>query len=143
MGEPARILQGPWAKAPSLADRTADVFSRVLPTAWPGYAPPEHLRQLVEAIERSVTETVEIAFSVPVRHGKTTLLVAAVVWLLIVKPDAQIATAADAAHRLAPARDAMLTLFNFLSSLAGSGTGHAASPEMQEALAATAAAAQG
>lgn len=58
--------------------------------AWPGYAQPTHLRELVEAIERSVTETVEIAFSVPVRHGKTTLLVAAVVWLLIVKPDAQI-----------------------------------------------------
>lgn len=55
----------------------------------------------------------------------------------------QILTARDAATRLAPARDAMLTLFNFLSSLAGGGTGHAASPEMQEALAATAAAAQG
>lgn len=55
----------------------------------------------------------------------------------------QIVTARDAAHRLAPARDAMLTLFNFLSGLAGSGTGHAASPEMQEALVATAAAAHG
>lgn len=61
-----------------------------VPRAWPGFAAPTHLRSLAEAIELSVRETVEIAFSVPVRHGKTTLLVAAVVWLLIVKPDAQI-----------------------------------------------------
>lgn len=61
-----------------------------VPRAWPGFAAPMHLRALAEAIERSLTETVEIAFSVPVRHGKTTLLVAAVVWLLIAKPDAQI-----------------------------------------------------
>jgi len=49
-----------------------------------------HLGALADAIERSITETVEMCFSVPVRHGKTTLLVAAVVWVLLVRPDAQI-----------------------------------------------------
>lgn len=61
-----------------------------VPRAWPGFAPPVHLRPLLEAIERSMRETVEMCFSVPVRHGKTTALVAAVVWILLVRPDAQI-----------------------------------------------------
>lgn len=61
-----------------------------VPRAWPGFAKPVHLVELAAAITRSVTEAVEMCFSVPVRHGKTTLLVAAVVWLLLAKPDAQI-----------------------------------------------------
>lgn len=61
-----------------------------VPRAWPGFAKPTHLSKLAAAIERSVGEAVEMCFSVPVRHGKTTLMVAAVVWLLLAKPDAQI-----------------------------------------------------
>lgn len=38
----SNVVAGPWAQRasePSLRERTADVFSRVLPGQWPGYAP--------------------------------------------------------------------------------------------------------
>ena len=71
MGEPARILQGPWAKAPSLADRTADVFSRVLPTAWPGYAPRDGQMVLTRAIAETVQNGGALLAEGPCGTGKT------------------------------------------------------------------------
>lgn len=47
------VVAGPWAaraSEPSLKDRTADVFARVLPTAWPGYAPRDGQMVLTGAI---------------------------------------------------------------------------------------------
>ena len=51
---------------------------------------PEHLAPLAEKLERALDETVEVCFSVPPRHGKTTLIVHAIVWLLLRDPTATI-----------------------------------------------------
>lgn len=61
MGDAARklpsqagnVVAGPWAARatePTLRDRTSDVFSRVLPAAWPGYAPRDGQMVLTGAI---------------------------------------------------------------------------------------------
>ncbi len=52
---------------------------------------PEHLATVIaqfEAIARG--ETVEVTVSLPPRHGKTTLVLYAIVWLLFQRPDMQI-----------------------------------------------------
>lgn len=52
---------------------------------------PEHLAPVIEqfaAIARG--ETVEVTVSLPPRHGKTTLVIYAIVWLLFKRPDMQI-----------------------------------------------------
>ena len=56
MGEPARVIQGPWAApAPTLASTTARVFTADLPASWPGYAPRDGQLSLT----RAVAETIE------------------------------------------------------------------------------------
>ncbi len=54
MGEPARVIQGPWAPV-CLPATTARVFTVDLPASWPGYAPRDG--QL--ALTRAVAETIE------------------------------------------------------------------------------------
>lgn len=52
---------------------------------------PEHLAAVIaqlDAIARG--ETVEVTVSLPPRHGKTTLVIYAIVWLLFKRPDMQI-----------------------------------------------------
>lgn len=53
-----------------------------VPRLQPHYSEPIHLEPLVSALELSMSEIVEIAFGVPVRHGKTKTLVSAIPWIL-------------------------------------------------------------
>lgn len=59
MGEPARVIQGPWARpaqaGPDLAAQTVRVFGADLPAAWPGYA----ARDGQLAMTRAVAETLD------------------------------------------------------------------------------------
>lgn len=73
MGEPARILQGPWAQkqAPTLSDRTADVFSRVLPEQWKGYAPRDGQLTLTRAIADTLSSGGQLLAEGPCGTGKT------------------------------------------------------------------------
>lgn len=71
MVEFARILQGPWLKAPSLASRTADIFERVLPGAWPGYAPRDGQMMLTRAIAETVQNGGALLAEGPCGTGKT------------------------------------------------------------------------
>lgn len=48
----------------------------------PTHRAPTHLRPLVETLERTLVEQVELCFSVPPRHGKTTTLLYFIAWLL-------------------------------------------------------------
>lgn len=57
-------------------------FSRVSPEL----DPPVHLSPVVEAVERAVREEVRIVISAPPQHGKSTLLLHALVWLLVQNP---------------------------------------------------------
>lgn len=62
-----------------------------VPKLSPKWQRPDHLAPLAEAFERGVREGgVRVAFSVPVRHGKTSLLVSAVPWLLRKDPSRSI-----------------------------------------------------
>jgi len=58
----------------------------LVPRVSPRLHRPDHLAPLAAEVERSLDETVELCFSVPPRHGKTTLLVHAIVWLLLRDP---------------------------------------------------------
>ena len=52
---------------------------------------PKHLAPLIEQITRIANgECIELCVSLPPRHGKTTTLIYAVVWLLFQRPDMQI-----------------------------------------------------
>lgn len=52
---------------------------------------PTHLAKVAKTLERVARgESIEIAFSVPPRHGKTTLIVHWLVWLLLQRPDLRI-----------------------------------------------------
>lgn len=72
----------------------------------PPITAPTHLAPFVLAIEQAVarlvdperdgTPPVEACFSMPVRHGKTTLIIAAIVWILLWYPKAQILVASHA-----------------------------------------------
>lgn len=54
-------------------------------------ANPAHLAPLIEQITRIANgECIELCVSLPPRHGKTTTLIYAVVWLLFQRPDMQI-----------------------------------------------------
>jgi ATP-dependent DNA helicase DinG len=81
VGEPARALDnvvaGPWVgkliappSLPSLRDRTADVFARVLPTAWPGYAPRDGQMRLTSAIADAVEKGGQLLAEGPCGTGK-------------------------------------------------------------------------
>jgi ATP-dependent DNA helicase DinG len=71
VSEPARIIQGPWLKAPSLASRTADIFARVLPGAWRGYAPRDGQMMLTRAIAETVQNGGALLAEGPCGTGKT------------------------------------------------------------------------
>jgi len=71
VGEPARILQGPWAQKPTLSTRTADVFSRVLPAQWAGYAPRDGQLTLTRAIAETIEKGGQLLAEGPCGTGKT------------------------------------------------------------------------
>jgi hypothetical protein len=58
-----------------------------LPRHWPGLISPRHLAPLANLFERVVRgERVRALVSVPAQHGKTTLLLAGIAWLLRRQP---------------------------------------------------------
>jgi hypothetical protein len=62
----------------------------LVPRVSPQLEEPVHLADFASAVERSLTETIEVCVSVPPRHGKTTLLLHAIVWILLNDPTATI-----------------------------------------------------
>lgn len=62
-----------------------------VPIASPHLDSPWHLEPLVRELEKVANgETIEVCVSVPPRHGKTTLIVHWIVWLLLQKPDLRV-----------------------------------------------------
>ncbi len=64
--------------------------SRKRPDGTPIHASPTHLNPLTELLERVLSEQVEICFSVPPRHGKSTTLHYWIAWLLVRDPTRRI-----------------------------------------------------
>ena len=67
------VVAGPWAQKPaepSLKARTLDVFSRVLPTAWPGYAARDGQTVLTGAIADAVEQGGVLLAEGPCGTGK-------------------------------------------------------------------------
>lgn len=77
-------------KPPSNARRDPGPLLALVPKLSPRLHAPDHLAPVADAFERSMTETVEVCVSVPPRHGKTTLVLHAIVWILLRNPRAQI-----------------------------------------------------
>lgn len=78
------------ARHPRSPRRDPGPLLELVPALSPGLHAPAHLAPIADALERSERETVELCFSVPPRHGKTTLLVHSIVWVLLRDPTAQI-----------------------------------------------------
>lgn len=79
------------ARHPGSPRRDPGPLLALVPALSPRLHAPEHLAPIAEAIELTQRgETVELCFAVPPRHGKTTLLVHAIVWVLLQDPTAQI-----------------------------------------------------
>lgn len=57
-----------------------------IPAVYPGFARPEHLRPLIELLERARHESVRAVVSTPPQHGKSRSLLAALVWLMLHAP---------------------------------------------------------
>lgn len=77
-------------KPPTNERRDPGPLLKLVPKASPSLREPEHLALFAEGIERSMREQVELCCSVPPRHGKTTLVVHAMVWILLKDPTAQV-----------------------------------------------------
>lgn len=64
--------------------------SRKRASGVPLHTSPKHLTPISDALERTLTEQVELCFSVPPRHGKTTLLLYFIAWILSKDPTKRI-----------------------------------------------------
>lgn len=64
--------------------------SRKRTSGAPLHTSPRHLTSISDALERTLTEQVELCFSVPPRHGKTTLLLYFIAWILSKDPTKRI-----------------------------------------------------
>lgn len=79
------------ALSPARLARRLPPLLRWIPSASPHLSAPTHLAPIAEQLERVARgETIRLCFSVPPRHGKTTLTVHWLVWLLAQRPDIQI-----------------------------------------------------
>lgn len=65
-------------------------LSRKLASGTPEHRSPTHLRPLTDVLERVVTEQIELCFSVPPRHGKTTTILYWIAWILSRDPTKRI-----------------------------------------------------
>lgn len=63
---------------------------KLVPRVSPRLVEPDHLEQFAAAVEESLERQVEVCISVPPRHGKTTMLLHAIVWILLNDPTATI-----------------------------------------------------
>ena len=82
----ARAARGPGRNV----RRRPGVLLEFIPRMSPRFKAPTHLRPIAERLERCLDERVEVCVSVPPRHGKTTLLVHAIVHILLRDPTATI-----------------------------------------------------
>ncbi len=57
-----------------------------IPAVSPGLEPPHHLAPVVEAIERAEREPVRLVISAPPQHGKSQVVLHALVWSLLRNP---------------------------------------------------------
>lgn len=76
------------AKANSLQNRPpcTSGLCAFIPETTPRFAPPVHLAELIALLEAAEREPVRALVSVPVRHGKTELLLHAIAWWLRRRP---------------------------------------------------------
>jgi hypothetical protein len=75
-----------------------------IPALSPRFKRPVHLMPVIERLSRALVEPLRLVITIPVRHGKTELLLHAMIWWLLQRPDAQImyaSYAAAVAHRKA------------------------------------------
>jgi len=87
LGQKARAARG----APATSRRHPGPLLDFVPQVSPRLRAPTHLAPVAAAFERSMSgETVEACISVPPRHGKTTLILHAIAWILTQDPTAQI-----------------------------------------------------
>lgn len=87
IGEKARAARSSRVNAPRRPVR----LLKFVPATSPRLREPRHLAPVADAFERAMRGTVvEVCISVPPRHGKTTLLIHAIVWILVQDPRAQI-----------------------------------------------------
>lgn len=74
-------------RRPNVRTLDAGRLLSLVPRISPQLHEPEHLEPIADEIEKvGDGQTIEICFSVPPRHGKTTLLIHAIVWLLMRDP---------------------------------------------------------
>lgn len=79
------------ALRPAQVARKLPPLAKWIPQASRHLAEPTHLAPITAQLERVLRgETIELCVSVPPRHGKTTLLVHWIVWLLAQRPDLQV-----------------------------------------------------
>lgn len=79
------------ASRPESVARKLPPLATWIPKASRHLSAPTHLAPITAQLERVARgETIELCFSVPPRHGKTTLVVHWIVWLLTQRPDMQI-----------------------------------------------------
>jgi predicted phage terminase large subunit-like protein len=85
-GEKARSMRKP----PTNELREPGPLLDLVPQISPQLRRPDHLAPIAEVLERALDESIEVCISVPPRHGKTTLLLHAIVWILMKDPTATI-----------------------------------------------------
>lgn len=79
------------ASRPESVARRLPPLTKWIPQASRHLSEPKHLAPIAAQLERVARgETIRLCFSVPPRHGKTTLVVHWLVWLLAQRPDIQI-----------------------------------------------------
>ena len=82
-----REMQGAWrVQTPVDPGPLLDLMVRISPHLQPSV----HMEAIAEQVERCLDEDIEMCFSMPPRHGKTTLLIHAIVWILLTEPTASI-----------------------------------------------------
>lgn len=96
---PQDLIQRAWGRA-ALDFRRAAESSLLdfVPQLDPKLIRPYHLEPLAQAIEQARREPVRMTISVPPRHGKSRLLLAGIVWLLLNDPSHLIAYISYAAQ---------------------------------------------
>ncbi len=66
-------------------------LAEFIPAVTPGYARPDHLRPLIELLERARREPIRAVVHAPPRHGKTDTVLHAIAWYLRKDPSIHVA----------------------------------------------------
>ena len=99
-----------------------------VPALSPRFGAPAHLRPVSNLLERVARgDEVRAVVSAPPRHGKTELFLHGIPWLLLQRPEMQIAYAAYAS-RLAEKKSRPKVIADYRRSAASSGSSPQAAP---------------